>query len=47
MAKAYVEIQLSNISPWHIPISSQAGPTAWLPKDATTVSSSVSGHTVA
>lgn len=46
MAQAYNEIQLINISPWHIPISSQAGPTSQLSKDVTTIRSSASGHTV-
>lgn len=41
MAQAYTEIQSSSISPWHIPISSP-----WLPKNKTSVSSSVGGQAV-
>lgn len=47
MAQAYTEIQLSNISPWHIPISTQRNPTPWLLKDKTSLFSSVSGQAVA
>lgn len=31
-AQAYIEIQLSNLSPWHIPISSQRDPTHGSPR---------------